>query len=457
MSSRTRDESESSFSERLIIFTRYPAPGNTKTRLIPAVGAQGAADLHRRMTEHALSRLKRLKPHRRVSIEISYDGGSEQLMKEWLGPGVIFRPQIGSGLGERMAGAFSEAFAEGAEKVVLVGTDCPGLNVSIAEEAFRALRHSDVVLGPASDGGYYLIGLKRVTPQLFDGISWGATEVLEQTLKTANDLGLSTAFVSKLDDVDRVEDLHVWEKEESGTATASLARRISVIIPALNEEALIANTLASLRDEPSIETIVVDAGSSDGTVSLASSYGAQIVQSSQGRGRQMNAGAAEATGDILIFLHADTSLPKGFSRMVRDALSQSGTVAGAFELRIDSIRSSLRVVEKMVNWRSRRLGMPYGDQAIFMWADTFHSMGGFPEIPIMEDFEFVRRLRQRGKIEIITAPALTSARRWIALGLWRTTLINQATIAAYYMGVSLPRIAHWQQRGTLYRKNGNVI
>jgi hypothetical protein len=445
-----RGESKWPSPERLIIFTRYPEPGKTKTRLIPALGSQGAADLHRQMTEHALSRLKPLKLRRRVSIEICYDGGNEHLLKEWLGPGIALRPQGGNGLGERMARAFRETFAEGAEKVVLVGTDCPGLNAAIAEKALRALSRSDVVLGPANDGGYYLIGLKRAIPQLFEGISWGAPKVLEQTLKIANDLGLSTALVDTLDDVDRVEDLHIWENEKGPQTTSSLARRISVIIPALNEKSFIAAALASLRDEPATEIIVVDAGSADGTATLANSCGARVVHSSPGRGSQMNAGAAAAMGDILIFLHADTSLPKGFGQKVRVALAHPGTVAGAFELRIDSQGSGFRILEQLVNWRSRYLRMPYGDQAIFLTADLFHSVGGFPEIPVMEDFEFVSRLRQKGKIEIISSPALTSARRWNALGLWRTTLVNQVTIAAYYLGFSLQRIARWRQKDKLY-------
>ncbi len=429
--------------ERLIIFTRYPEPGKTKTRLIPALGPQQAADLHRQLAEHALNRLKRLIRRRSVSIEICYEGGNERLMREWIGSDVIYRTQRGQDLGERMAQALREALAEGAEGVVLVGTDCPGLTAEIAEKAFHALNDSDIVLGPASDGGYYLVGLKRMVPELFTGISWGSAKVLEQTVKVANSLGLSTALVDMLDDVDRVEDLHIWEKERTGSAT----QRISVIIPTLNEAPTIAAALAGVRDEPDTEIIVVDGGSADGTSELAKSHGVKTLISKPGRALQMNSGAAAATGGILVFLHADTRLPEGFGEQVRKSLGRPGVAAGAFQLRIDAEQRSFRILERFANWRSEYLQMPYGDQALFLRAELFHAIGGFPEIPIMEDFEFVRRIRRKGRIVIVPSPALTSARRWLAVGTWRTTLINQLIVAAYYAGVSTNRLARWHRRG----------
>ena len=119
-------------------------------------------------------------------------------------------------------------------------------------------------------------------------------------------------------------------------------------------------------------------------------------------------------------------------------------VAGAFTLRIGSANIALRLIEKCAGWRSRFLQMPYGDQAIFLKTETFRSVGGFPDIPVMEDFEIIRRLRRLGKIRIVDAPAITSARRWHDQGAWRTTLINQCCIGAYLMGVSPARISRWR-------------
>ncbi|MEP0811488.1 TIGR04283 family arsenosugar biosynthesis glycosyltransferase [Trichocoleus sp. ST-U2] len=214
------------------------------------------------------------------------------------------------------------------------------------------------------------------------------------------------------------------------------AARISIIIPVLNEAAdTIRSTLASLRNVKNVEVIVVDGGSQNETVVLVQSWGVKVLSSAAGRACQMNAGATAATGDILLFLHADTSLPLGFEKLVPLTLAQSGTVAGAFELKINSPMRSLRLVEKMVNWRSRFFSLPYGDQAIFLKASVFHDIGGFPDLPIMEDFELIRCLRRLGRIAIVPTPVLTSARRWHKLGVLKTTLINQIVILGYFLGV----------------------
>lgn len=214
------------------------------------------------------------------------------------------------------------------------------------------------------------------------------------------------------------------------------AARISIIIPVLNEAAdTIRSTLASVRNVKNVEVIVVDGGSQNETVALVQSWGVKVLFSTAGRAYQMNAGATAATGDILLFLHADTSLPLGFEKLVPLTLAQSGTVAGAFELKINSPMRSLRLVEKMVNWRSRFFSLPYGDQAIFLKASVFHDIGGFPDLPIMEDFELIRCLRRLGRIAIVPTPVLTSARRWHKLGVLKTTLINQIVILGYFLGV----------------------
>ncbi|MBW2307584.1 MAG: TIGR04283 family arsenosugar biosynthesis glycosyltransferase [Deltaproteobacteria bacterium] len=428
--------------ERCIIFSRYPEPGKVKTRLIPVLGPEGASELQRRMTERTLELAKLLEALRSLSIEVRYEGCNGQIAEQWLGRHILYRHQGEGDLGERMARAFSEAFHEGMEQVVLVGTDIPGLTVDLMQRAFNELTCADVVLGPARDGGYYLIGLRRPIPQLFVDMPWGTDEVLEQTRRISDELGLSVTFLDFLDDVDRPEDLHAWEK-----ATTSVQNvRTSIIIPTLNEAGNIVSTLKSIREASDTEIIVVDGGSDDETVPLAGSYGAEVIISPAGRAGQMNRGAAAAKGEVLIFLHADTRLPPGFDRHVHHVLAQPDTAAGAFELRIDSPLRRLRIIERIANLRSRLLQMPYGDQVIFLRADMFREVGGFPDMPIMEDLELIRRLRRRGRIVIAPAPALTSARRWIKLGICQTTLINQLAAVAYFLGISPTRIAHWYNR-----------
>ncbi|MCC3439837.1 MAG: glycosyltransferase [Oscillatoriales cyanobacterium] len=226
----------------------------------------------------------------------------------------------------------------------------------------------------------------------------------------------------------------------------NLNLKISIIIPVLNEAATIASVISTAQNAKNVEIIVADGGSNDGTAEIATSLGVRVVSSSQGRATQMNAGAALATGDILLFLHADTLLPPGYDSGARLALAKPQTVAGAFELKIDARTLCLLLVEIGVNCRSHFLQMPYGDQAIFLYSAIFDQIGGFPDLPLMEDFEFVRRLKKQGCIQIVPEPVLTSARRWQQLGVLKTTAINQIVIIAYFFGVSPDRLAFWYRR-----------
>ncbi len=218
---------------------------------------------------------------------------------------------------------------------------------------------------------------------------------------------------------------------------------ISVIIPVLNEASTIGSVLDRLVNTDNVEVIVVDGGSRDETVTVARSRNVQVISTPPGRACQMNAGAAIATGDILLFLHADTRLPGNFDCLVRQALQEPKTIAGAFKLRIDSQQWGLRLIERLVNWRSRFFSMPYGDQAIFLKATIFHNIGRFSNLPIMEDFEFIRRLKHQGRITIVPAFVLTSGRRWERLGIIKTTLINQLIILGYFWRVSPEKLARW--------------
>ena len=229
-------------------------------------------------------------------------------------------------------------------------------------------------------------------------------------------------------------------------AMGEVSPLISIIVPTLNEEENIAGCLGSTQNASNAQRIVVDGGSRDRTVEIARACGATVITSPAGRARQMNAGAKAASGDLFIFLHADTRLPDGFDSRVREILARPGIAAGAFEFRLDMSSLGLQFIERVANWRSRRLQMPYGDQAIFVRSALFRDIGGFPDMPIMEDFEFIRRLQKRGQIHTAPYPAITSARRWRMLGLWKTTLINELVVVAYYLGFSPAWIRHWARR-----------
>lgn len=199
--------------------------------------------------------------------------------------------------------------------------------------------------------------------------------------------------------------------------------------------------------QPDLEVIVIDGGSEDETVAIAQSQGATVHTLPPGRAQQMNDGASRATGEIFLFLHGDTLLPPDFAVMVRSLLATPGVVAGAFQLKIAGEGNALRWVEWWVKGRSQWLQLPYGDQALFMKKATFEQIGGFPNLPIMEDFVFVRQLRGLGRVAIAPQVVTTSPRRWQRLGVLRTTLINQGMILGYYLGISPHRLARWYRGG----------
>ncbi|WP_193198349.1 TIGR04282 family arsenosugar biosynthesis glycosyltransferase [Nostoc sp. MG11] len=212
-------KSPKSSKQHLVIFTRYPEPGKTKTRLIPALGTIGAANLQRQMTEYTIFQVRELQKVAAISVEVRFAGGDLQLMQDWLGLGLVYQPQGEGDLGSRMARSLFDAFESGAKEVMIIGTDCPGVNAQILAIAFEQLQAFDLVLGPAIDGGYYLIGLRQPIPELFVNIEWGTAQVFQKTVEIAQLLNLSPVYLPTLADVDRPEDLPIWEQtleEECG-------------------------------------------------------------------------------------------------------------------------------------------------------------------------------------------------------------------------------------------------
>lgn len=430
---------------RLILFTRYPEPHVTKTRLIPVLGADGAAQLQRELTRHLLNNVRDFADDESGRVEVRFDGGNQQKMEACFGNGIMYRPQGPGDLGKRLQRAIADAFSEGTDRVIVIGADCPEVDSPLIAEADACLADDDLVLGPAHDGGYYLIGLRKPTPQLFDGIQWGSDRVFDQTVDRARNLFMSISVLRTLSDVDRPEDLAVWHRIQHLRQQPAVDT-ISVVIPTLNHADSLPDSLVSLRGAHNIEKIVVDGGSQDDSIGIAERDRCRVVRASPGRARQFNAGASITTGSIILFLHADTRLPQEFESEIRECLADRHVVGGAFRLNIDAPGRSLRFIERAVDLRSRLLQMPYGDQGIFVRREVFDALGGFPELPVMDDFEFVRRLRRHGTIRIASTAVLTSASRWQQLGPWRTTWLNQKIILAYYLGVSTDRLARWYRR-----------
>lgn len=417
----------------LIVMTRLPVAGVTKTRLIPALGAAGASSFHDRLAKHAIGRASSLTLlDRDIKLIIQLAGGSPARGHEWLGGGDI-RPQSNGDLGERMKAAVTEAFDEGASEVVVIGTDCPSVDETLLGSAYEALMASDLVFGPAEDGGFYLVGMKQLCPEVFENVPWGESTVLEASLRQAERVGRKVALLDQRRDVDTPDDLPPAEKElERGTT-------ISVVIPTLNEASVIADLVERLRSEGVHEVLVCDGGSTDATVQLAQKAGARVIPCQLGRAVQMNQGAKAASGEMLLFLHADTLPPEGFRSTVVRLLTMPGTSAGAFRFKLDGRFATGPVIEALVALRCRLFKLPYGDQGLFIRKRFFLHLVGFPEWPAMEDLHFVRRLKKAGTLRMADCPATTSSRRWREKGLVRTTLLHQAMLAAYYLGLSPSR------------------
>jgi rSAM/selenodomain-associated transferase 2 len=212
---------------------------------------------------------------------------------------------------------------------------------------------------------------------------------------------------------------------------------LSIIIPTFDEETCLPHALASLPT--GAEVIISDGQSRDRTTQIAEEHRARVVMGPRGRGAQMNRGAKAAAGDILLFLHADCELGPGALEAVRAVLESPDVAGGSFRLRISGPSWSYRLVAFGSNLRARS-GLPYGDQAIFVRRSVFDAIGGYPEIPIMEDVEFVRRIRRRGRLVAVAETVTTGTRHWDALGPLLTTLLNWITVSLYFCGVEPSRL-----------------
>ena len=215
---------------------------------------------------------------------------------------------------------------------------------------------------------------------------------------------------------------------------------ISVIVPVLNEEQRIAATLQELAPLAPHEIIIVDGGSKDRTREIAAQFDLNVVSSQRGRARQMNRGARDASGDVLLFLHADTRLPSSAFHDITDALYDPRCLGGRFDVELEGRHWMLPIVARMISYRSRVTKVATGDQAIFVRREVFKKMGGFPDIPLMEDTALCRALKRMGGVACLRSRVVSSARRWEADGVWRTIFTMWLLKLLYLAGVSPSRL-----------------
>jgi rSAM/selenodomain-associated transferase 2 len=219
--------------------------------------------------------------------------------------------------------------------------------------------------------------------------------------------------------------------------------RIAVIIPALNEAPGLQRILTPLLEWQvrGHELILVDGGSQDATASIAAAAGVLVVRSEKGRARQMNAGAAAASADVLLFLHADTELPSDADRLIGNGLSSGDYAWGRFDVRIHGHARMFPLISTMINVRSRLSGIATGDQALFMTRAAYARVGGFPDLPLMEDVEICKRLKRHSRPLCLRQRVVTSGRRWETRGVWRTIVLMWRLRFAYWRGTPAEQLA----------------
>ena len=218
---------------------------------------------------------------------------------------------------------------------------------------------------------------------------------------------------------------------------------ISIIVPVFNEEKTIAATLEALLTLAPYEVIIVDGGSADRTRELAVQFQVKVISSERGRGRQMNRGAGEASGDVLLFLHADTRLPTSALKDISVALSEPRYLGGRFDVELAGEHWLLPLVGRVISYRSRLSKVATGDQALFVRREVFERMRGFPDMPLMEDIAFCRTLKRLGDVACLRSRVVTSARRWEADGVWRTIFRMWTIKLLYLAGVSPARLKQY--------------
>lgn len=435
----------------LNLMVKAPEPERAKTRLAPALTSQGAAALARAFLRDAVEVWRGVD----VPLTIAKTGNFDESLRAEL-EGFKQVSQGQSGLGQRLERVLSAALASH-DVAIVVGTDIPGVGQREFYETQRLLQTHDAVLGPAEDGGFYWLALRSCSPGLLSDIPWSDASTCRRTKERLESVGMRVAMLGTRFDVDTPADLtrlggylrcHPKKMPHTREFLASSANgALSVIIPVLNEASKIESLLGSLtQDAPWAEVIVVDGGSEDETLAIASSFtGVSALRSPPGRAKQLNSGAAQAIGGTLLFMHADAQLPGGSLKQIQELMRKETHVAGAFRLRTRYDESGpkrewVRPFLRLADLRSRYTSSPYGDQGLFVRAREFHALGGYPDQPIFEDFHLSRALSKRKSLAILPGPMTVSARRFQQRPLYYFALMNSFPLL-YRLGVSPRRLA----------------
>ncbi|SHF46075.1 hypothetical protein SAMN02745206_02025 [Desulfacinum infernum DSM 9756] len=417
----------------LILFARNPEPGRVKTRLAKHIGDRAACNLYERLLRFALGLIEDFRttaPRTDVFAAVTPAESVPTFRDRFSIPWAVF-PQEGDHLGERMALAFRKLFLRGYDRVLLLGSDLADVNAQDLQGAFRALDGAEAVLGPAEDGGFYAVGLRRPCPAAFQDPQWGTSDVLERTLKALKSEGLATRLLPARRDVDRPEDLSALRRHWAFSST------VSVVVPTLAPRHQLMPWIQGLRKIlwPGDELCVVR-GVSGAQAPPRRSDGVLWLESPPGRGRQLNHGARTTSGNILWFLHDDCLPGPSAAYQVRKIMLDVRFSLGCFRLGFSPTNRALDAIAAWANGRTRIFRLPYGDQGLFCRRDVFDAVGGFARPFLMEDVDFARACRSHGRLLFLPETIFTSPRRYLDRGILRASISNHLTLFAHFLGLS---------------------
>lgn len=418
----------------VMAFLKAPRLNLVKTRLAGEIGAERALDVYRGMVERQLRQIPR---GWTVEIHFSPENAQEE-MKSWLGSNYSYVAQTGEDFGARLKNGFANAFANGRTHVLAIPGDCPELDTATLFEVMTRLHRADLVLGPANDGGLYLVALRRAAGELFERIPWGTPNVLSLVLARAKISGISRELLAPKDDIDDAGTYHGYLQR---IVNESSGERIGIVISALNHAATIGPVIDAARQSFLYSPlVVVDGDSADDTAKIAAARGAQVVSAARSRGRQRRIGAtAVAAADWLLFLHADCVLPGNAQALVAEFIEQPRAQIATFRLQFDSPNPFLRTCA----WFTR-LSTPwtrFGNQGILIRRAFYEALGGFPDWALFEDVELLRRARAVTPIHVLRGVMTTAAHRFHERGSVRALWLNARLLARWRTGSSANELA----------------
>ena len=440
----------------IIFFTRSPIGGKTKTRMQPYLSSDECATLHKVMIKDIYKECTGMSAD--IFVYYTPIEGLERLQKI-IGIKHIYKLQKGDNLGEKMYNAIAEVLDLGYESCILIGSDIAELRKEHINRAFDKLENADIVFGKTVDGGYYLVGMKKAVKEVFEVEKYGNSDVFANTLKKLSNLGLKIAYTKTLYDIDTKDDLALHRKrlrkyvakhsryykelQKRNLGKFALDKlKISIIIPVYNEEKTVVNLQSKLTGlYGKCEIIFVDGGSTDATISLIDKK-YKLFKSEKGRADQMNKGALESSGDVLLFLHSDSILPKNPLRQIKKVMRNYE--AGCFGISFNTRSILMKICALMSNYRAGIGHIMFGDQGIFIDRATFFKLGMFPKLPIMEDYQLSLSLKSKKiKTAMTKSHITTSDRRFTGNSIDKLKLMLKMhrLRSMYRKGVDIEKIA----------------